>query len=72
MISRDGHWRVREIGRDGRRLVRVEHDSPMGIPLHGGNSVGTGNGWYLAGEVMNDRDVERWVPLAELTEEDLK
>lgn len=69
--SKDKHWRVRPIKRDGQELLRVEHDSPAGMPRHsdGVHRCGltrTGNGWWLAADARSAEEVAQWVPLAEL------
>jgi hypothetical protein len=66
-LSRDGHWRVTVISLDGRTLLRVEHDRVQGTPLHVAPTRRQG-GWFLAGDVSDVSQVERFVPLSELQE----
>lgn len=71
--SRDGRWRVTSVTIDGQPLLRVLHDSVLGTPVQqvAGKRAGIvrmAGGWYLAGDVSSPADVERFVPLAELTE----
>ena len=69
--SSDGHWQVRTISLNGRELLRIEHDTPV-MPVsatHGrvGPTQGPG-GWWLQEDVATSTEVERYVPLAELEE----
>jgi hypothetical protein len=73
-LSKDGHWRVKPIKRDGQDLLRVEHDSPAGMPFHqvDGNrtafTLRTGAGWFLAQDAKSIEEVAKWVPLEDLEE----
>jgi hypothetical protein len=83
MISRDRHWRVRTIsidttGQGFQALLRIEHDAyNIDIPLHtfkDGPGLRTGpvrgpGGWFWVEDVTSTAEIERWVPLSELTEE---
>lgn len=75
MVSADGHWRVSPIILNGQPLLRVESDSPVRAGFHGDGihrcgPVMRAGGWWWAGDVRKPADIELWVPLAELREEE--
>ena len=72
-VSRDGHWKVTAVTMDDQPLLRVLHDTMTGTPVHQvdanrAGSIRMAGGWFWAGDVRSPADVERFVPLAELTE----
>jgi hypothetical protein len=75
-VSRDGHWAITAIKRDGLQLIRVEHDTvrlPDGsfVPRHTSHEHGrsgitrTAHG-FLVADVASVAAVAAYVPLSEL------
>ena len=74
--SKDGHWTLTVIKRDGVELIRVEHDTvrlPDGtfVPRHTSHENGrsgitrTAHG-FLVADVRTVADIAQWVALSEL------
>lgn len=74
-ISRDSHWRVSVISLDGTPLLRVETDHPV-MPVGQATSTRTGpvqgpGGWWLQEDCIGSDQVEKYVPLSELLQEEV-
>lgn len=70
MVSNDGMWSVSVVSLDGRQVFRIasRRAATMIDPETSAECmVRLTDGWYLMGHVTEVADIERWVPLAELS-----
>lgn len=75
-VSSDGHWTVTVVSLNGRQRIRVTHDTVLlsdghAVPAHQVDARRCGTvrmaDGFLVANLTDVAEVERYVPLAELT-----